>query len=213
MIAPFLLLALALDIQDAQTTDVPAADPAAGQSAIDWEISDEARAAALAYAQQIEGYAAETLAREAGGHFALTGRDTIAAELAEHFAIVMTYGDAELGEYNMEMRATFFSVAEGDTPTGIYCAEGVPSTMIDQTVRDANANELRFRGCWGGEEDPETGRLTGGVIYQLDRDGHYALYQGLIDGPVEDGLRERLLLLEPAIGVLLTHTVFVAASE
>ena len=207
MFVSLALLALALDTQDAQTAQAPI-DPPAQE-----EISDEARAAAYAYAQQIAGFAAETVEREAAGHYALINTETLAAELAEHFAVVMTYGDAPAGEYNMEMRATFFSVTEGATPSGMYCAEGVPSTMVDQTVEDSAGNELRFRGCWGGEQDAESGRLTAGVIYQMDRNGHYALYQGLIDGPDEAGLRERLLLLEPAIGVLVTHTVFVPESE
>jgi hypothetical protein len=208
MILSLALLALALDTQDAQTAQAPVSPPAEEQA-----ISEEARAAAYAYAQQIAAFAAETVEREAGGHYALINTETLAAELAEHFAVVMTYGDAPAGEYNMEMRATFFSVTEGATPSGMYCAEGVPSTMVDQMVEDSAGNELRFRGCWGGEQDAETGRLTAGVIYQMDRNGHYALYQGLIDGPDEEGLRERLLLLEPAIGVLVTHTVFVPDSE
>ena len=94
-----------------------------------------------------------------------------------------------------------------------YRLKQADGTPIDQTVEDSAGNELRFRGCWGGEQDAESGRLTAGVIYQMDRNGHYALYQGLIDGPDEAGLRERLLLLEPAIGVLVTHTVFVPESE
>lgn len=208
MLASLALLALALDIQDPQSAETPA-----GSSAVDWEISDEARAAAAAYAQQIADYAAETIAREAGGHYALTGAETLAADLTDTFAVVMTYGDAPAGEYNMEVRATFFTVPEGATPEGMYCAEGAESTMVDQTVTDAAGTELRFRGCWGGEQDAETGRLTGGVIYQLDRGGHFALYQGLIDGPDEAGLRERLLRLEPAIGVLVSRTVFVTSAE
>ncbi|MEN0653668.1 MULTISPECIES: hypothetical protein [Hyphobacterium] len=207
MLASLALLALALDTQDAQDAQAPITPPAQE------EISAEARAAAYAYAEQIADFMQSVIAQEAGGRYVLTGTDTLATELAEQFAVVMTYGDAPAGEYNMEMRATFFSVPDGATPEGMYCAEGVPSTMVDQPVEDSAGNTLRFRGCWGGEQDAETGRLTGGVIYQLDSGGHYALYQGLIDGPEEEGLRERLSLLEPAIGVMVAHTVFVPGSE
>ena len=204
MTATLLLLVLAVSVQDT------AADPAGDAPA---EIPEGAAEAASNYAQTISVFVQETLANEADGHFALTSPETLAQSIYDPILSVMIYGDAPAGEYSMEIRATYFELADEATATRPLCLSGVESTMVDQLVEDARGNELTFRGCWGGETDDETGQLTGGVIYQMNSGPYYAQYQALIVGPDEEGLRERLQVLEPAVGQITAHTVFVPNDE
>lgn len=200
------LFALAIDTQEPPPAAfiTPQSEPQAQAG-----VSAEAQAQAQEYATQMIGYVERVIAEQAAGRFALVDTDTLVADLTPLLVTVMNYGDAPAGEYTMDFQAAFFALAEGADPEGPYCHEGVESTMASQAVTDLRGNEMMFRGCWGGIVDPETERLTGAVLYQMQNGPHHTQYQGLIAGPDEAGVRERLVLLEPVIGRLTAHTVFV----
>ncbi|HAQ35340.1 MAG: hypothetical protein CMF74_15595 [Maricaulis sp.] len=199
-----LICALALSSQDA------IADPEETATA---EIPAGVAEAASNYATSISNYVQQTNANEADGRFQVLGPETLAMAIHDPILATMIYGDAPAGEYTMEIRATYFELTDAEASTRMLCEPGLPSTMVDQPVEDANGHELTFRGCWGGAIDEETGALTGGVIYQMNSGPHYVQYQAMITGPDEAGVRERLSVLEPAVGQLAARTVFVPAGE